>query len=35
MPTTPSFLGTLLFVVGALLPFGVVLVCACIGLVRR
>ena len=35
MPTEPSSLGTLMFTVGALLPFAVVLVCAAIGLVKR
>ena len=35
MPPPPSSLGTLLFIVGALLPFAVVLVCFVIGLVKR
>ena len=35
MPTEPSSIGTLLFIVGAVLPFTVVLVSAIIGLVKR
>ena len=35
MPTEASTLGTVLFIVGAMLPFTVALVCAVIGLVKR
>ena len=35
MPTEASSLGTLMFIVGAIFPFTVVLVCFVIGLVKR
>ena len=35
MATEASSLGTLLFIVGVMLPFAVVLVCVVIGVVKR
>lgn len=35
MPSEPSAFATFLFVVGAVLPFAVVLACAILGLVKR
>ena len=35
MPSTPSSLAILVFTIGTLLPFAVILVCAVIGLVKR
>ena len=35
MPSTPSSFATLLFTMGAVIPFAVVVVCAVIGLVKR